>query len=213
MRTEKFQGRKHARLTFAITRGNGHKHVFIILPNTLTETDDENGRKFNSILPRLDEMASGTHRSHLETRILAGVLAILWVFLLVLVGGLEKDVWYLFGVGFLGMLLNSILAGSPRSSEAHGIPLTALDMNQGHGLGRGAGGCSPAVMDVLLEVEEHFPGVGHSLRPVFFPGRLRAEHMMAWKHPAVSEKSIKERLRIREGVLYRPEDQRSPGSS
>jgi hypothetical protein len=185
---EKYQGRKHSKQTYAITRGNGHKLVFLIMPDTLEVGEH---KVPISSLPHLDEMASGTHRAGPMTRIFSVILAILWVMLLVTIGGLDSDTWFLFGAGLLGMGHNILVSAWPRSPAAHGIPIEAVEDGI-FGIIRPNEG-KQGVMDVLISLEKKFPGAGHSLRPVFFPGRERLKDSNRWLEPDVSKETIKDR--------------------
>ncbi|KAI0159973.1 hypothetical protein GGR52DRAFT_171747 [Hypoxylon sp. FL1284] len=190
MRKEKYQGTKSSHHTYAITRGNGHKHVFIILPDTMA--------KGESCLPSLDQMATARDRAYFTHRLLSIIPAILWVILLLIVGGLTNHTWFLLGVGVLGMIHNILLSGWRLEPKTHGIPIAPYSA-----LGRKrAGGERPKVMKVLMEAEKKFPGVGHALLPVFFPGRHERE---PWMDRAVSEKTMGKRLQMRQLDWYSPE--------
>ncbi|KAI1090446.1 hypothetical protein F5B19DRAFT_463090 [Rostrohypoxylon terebratum] len=200
IRTEKYQGNSDSRHTYAITRGNGHKHVFIILPNTLT--------KEGSCLPFFDHMATARKRAHFIDRLFSIVPAVLWIVLLLIVGGLVEHTWFLFGVGVLGMVHNILLSGWRLEPETHGIPLKRLRPVEGSkenaasdysALGRQKIiGNSPKVMDVLKDVERKFPGVGHALLPIFFPGGNYGD----WKADAISKNTIATRLQMQQLDWY-----------
>jgi hypothetical protein len=170
MRKEKYQGRDGSRSTYAITRGNGHNRVFLILPDTI----DRNGERNESALPYLDEMATGTHKARIETRLLSATFSLLWIVFLVVVAGINYDTWWLFGVGLLGMSHNLFVSSWRRSTAAHGIPLTELRcFRKKIGLydnNRDSGGNKLGVRDTLLDLEKMFPGAGYALHPIFFPG-------------------------------------------
>lgn len=183
--------RKKSTNWYALTRGNGHKHVFIIVPDT-NETDVHEDEVTNlSSLPHLDEMAICTYRANTSTRILLGVLAFFWVMLLIATGGLTDDTWWLLGAGFLGTILNILVSSLPRTPEAHGMPLEKPINKFGY---RGSrAGAKPKVREVLLQLERVYPGVGHALKPLFFTG-LPSDVDQEWNGDDVSWESAQRRL-------------------
>ncbi|KAI1504738.1 hypothetical protein F5X99DRAFT_370859 [Biscogniauxia marginata] len=210
MRDAKFKGRKNSDSTYAITRGNGHNHVFIILPDTMERKKLDDGSKGDplSCLRHLEDTASAVHRAGSATRVLATIFAFFWVILLLFVGGLESDSWFILGVGLIGMGHNVFISGWRREPEEHGIPIKPLMDNDGnvsadHEIGRKEEGRGrPKVMDVLLDLEKKIPGAGHSLLPLFFPGRLREVEEGNWRQDEVKKESIKGRWEERLSVLY-----------
>lgn len=241
-REEKYQGREHSKETYAITRGNGHKHVFILLPDTLRRNMsrlDANGKAWmdqtpTSSLPHLEDLANAVHRAGWIARGASVLLALCWIVLLLAIGGLQDGGWFLLGVGLLGMIHNTILAGGRRNPAAHGIPLQQLDEDENEktavedldeqkgylqnltpnplegdttklgelGRKRDPEDNRPGVMDVLYALERKFPGAGHSLRPVFFPGRLRKYEEMKWNEEAYSLETITRRSKQRRHRWY-----------
>lgn len=192
MRTAKSGFRENSQQSYAITGGNGHNHVFIILPDTLAVQIADDGATTNcSTLPYLDEMASSTHRASIATRLLSVTFAVLWIMLLVAIGGLESDTWYLFGAGMVGMILNIMVSGWPRGPEAHGIPLK--ETNDRFGFPASINDPRPRVKDVLLELERRYPGAGHALRPVFFNG-LPSDKDKDWDADDISWTTTQARL-------------------
>lgn len=181
LRAEKFKCRIGSTQSYAITRGNGHKHVFLILAD---RTDG------NASGLHLDDLAGAVQHAHRGTRIASVILAILWIFFLITVGGLHVDTWYLMGVGALGMAHNVAVAGLRRASASHGIPLRRIQ--PGGEFGRKvqpnkefigpADPRRPKAMSTLLEVEDEYPGVGISLRDLFFTGVLRGDEPALWKY-------------------------------
>ncbi|KAG9237339.1 hypothetical protein BJ875DRAFT_438500 [Amylocarpus encephaloides] len=241
-REEKFQGRLNSKDSYVITRGNGHKYVFIILPDTLQrklrDLDEEeqymDGQPLSS-LPHLEDLANPVHRASTITRYTSIFYALCWIVLLYAIGGLEDDAWCLLIVGLLGMAHNMIVAGSSRSPEAHGIALEKIggvehpqdestDVDLGYlkdllsnplegesrklvELGRKSrAGERPKVMDVLYALERKFPGTGHSLRPLFFPGRPRKWEEDKWKKAEYSLDTIDTRLERRRNRWYTSEE-------
>ncbi|KAE8153290.1 hypothetical protein BDV25DRAFT_137045 [Aspergillus avenaceus] len=170
---EKYVCRDHSRQIYAITRGNGHRHVFLILPNS------RDGNK--SSLLYLDDLASAVQHGGWKTRLISIMLATLWIGFLVTVGGIDQSTWYLLGIGGLGMVHNVFVAGWHRASEAHGIPLQRAQRIRNEFGRRKKGGKRPRVMDVLLELEDAIPEAGLSLIDLFFPGALRPEEIQIWQ--------------------------------
>jgi hypothetical protein len=73
------------------------------------------------------------------------------------------------GIGTLGIIQNILLAGCKRRPDDLGIP---LDFVAVYG--------NASVMETLFLVEDKYPGVGHSMRDEFFPGKLTAEEIARW---------------------------------
>jgi hypothetical protein len=114
-RAEKYACQRKAPHTYAITHGNGHKHVIVIVPG-----DDNEGLNF-------DHLACPRKRATRPTRLLSLIYAAFWMVLLIVAAGIKKNTWYLLGVGSIGMLHNILVAGWKRKAEAHGIPLDDLN--------------------------------------------------------------------------------------
>lgn len=181
--------KSRSRQTYALTRGNGHKHVFLILPDTTEQSEVGEGNETRpeamSSLPYLEDMASNRYtRPGRLTRSTMHVLAFLWVLLLLTIAGLQQDTWYLFGSGTIGMVVNVFLADSPRDPAAYGIPLVRVKGQKGEfGFPRPIPGATRmqkmGVRDTLMELEEYYPGAGHALKSVFFTG-LPNERDKAW---------------------------------
>ncbi|KAI1443800.1 hypothetical protein F5Y02DRAFT_428432 [Annulohypoxylon stygium] len=218
IRKEKYKG-DGSRQTYAITRGNGHRHVFIFLPNTLR-------RDIPPRLPNLDHLATTRDPASFAVRLLSIFPAILWVVLLLIVGGIDQHTWFLLGVGVLGMVHNILLSGWRLEPETHGIALERLrrvapepeappEVRMGlvapvavavapmapaaliereddpSALGRPNDiDRQPKVMKVLMDVERSFPGAGHALLPIFFPGGFHED----WRGDSISKRTIRTRL-------------------
>lgn len=192
--------RKHSRQSYALTRGNGHKHVFIIIPNTTRAYVDgeSNKKKHASLLPHLEDMASSRESASTATRILSAVSAVLWVLLLLAIAGLKSDTWYLFGAGMVGMIVNVLLSGYPRDPAAYGLPLVQV-MDGEFGFKKQVDDDRLGVQDVLLQLEKAYPGAGHALRGIFFTG-LPSERDLKWtdaKEVEVNLESAQGRLNDR----------------
>ena len=157
---EKWMSRRNAK-TVVLTEGNGAQHAIVIL-----------GRQGAL---NLEDLASGNTRKKalLYTKILATVLASLWIALLITVSGLNRDSWFLLAVGGLGMAQNVLVAAAPRRPEAFGLHLQ---------FERVIGNRS--VMNALKALEDRYPCLGASLVPTFFPGRLREDEKNYWEQKA-----------------------------
>lgn len=202
MRKEKFQGsHKGSNSSYALTRGNGHQHVFIILPNDIGESDRNAiyGRSTHfSEMPYLEQMETARYQAGNWRYLLTDFpLAIFWVFLLIFVGNLNSHAWVLVGAGMLGTMHNVLVSAWPRDSAAHGIPLEKYEYSEGKSSFRGN-----LVMEVFRNVEREFPGAGHSLRPIFFPGRERKENKALWKADDVKFSNLTRRRADKRQHIY-----------
>jgi hypothetical protein len=144
---------------FILTEGNGAHDALLIL-----------GCKDSVDLERL----AGPQRSLRHpwtTRVFTIVLAILWIALLLSVGGWSEHTWFIVGVGMVGMLHNFAIAGASRKPGTFGIDLeyrsTFVDRK---------------VMEVLRAVEESYPRAGAAMVPIFFPGRLYPRERLLWEY-------------------------------
>ena len=153
-REEKFPCREGSRESYVLTRGNGHKHIFIV----------RGGERGLGLV--LDDLAGAVPKPSRRTRLLCGLFAFLWITFLITAGGLDDHTWYLLGVGTVGMIQNVFVAGRRRSPESHGIPLSELREPI---LGKATvKGRRPKVMEVLYQVEGRYPGIGLAVLPEFF---------------------------------------------
>lgn len=206
MRQEKYPCHKHSNQVFALTRGNGHKHVFLLLPDTFDKQKQQAEGEQEGVmveqalanLPAIDMLASASHRAGSATRILSVIMAGLWVIFLLVIGGLDTDTWYLLCAGLCGMVHNIVCSGWSRSSEAHGIPLEfcetearmlAFGLNTANGALKGR----KRVLEVLVRLESLYPGSGHALKGLFFTGHETKLDRELWKGNLKGEK-IEERL-------------------
>ena len=152
--------------TFILTRGNSHQYVFVI--HVACDV-----RCLN-----LEDLAvSRRIGASKHMKIISAILATCWVMLLVAIGGLAQDTWFLLGVGGVGMFHNILVAGYKRGTSAHGVP---LDTHNPHLINDQPGN----VMDGLKAAEREEPGLGLALLKVFFPGRLKAEEEQFWQSVA-----------------------------
>jgi len=150
---------------FVITRGNGHRFVYQIQSPRSTRT-----LNLEDLAVRQGIGASRSLRAVLTA------LAVLWILLLIAIGGLAEGTWFLLGVGAVGMVHNVLVASYRRDSGAHGIPLN-LSPTSGVDLLNPEPG---NLMDGLMAAEGTEPGLGLSLLRIFFPGRLRDSEQLWW---------------------------------
>lgn len=141
---------------FALTRGNGHGHVFVI---EIAEEDVIIPLDILATIPRASPEV-GWNRLCIST------LALCWIIVLIAVGGMVEDTWILLLIGGVGMLQNVWVAGRPRKSEEHGIPLIPDgDVKR-----------SSNSEEVLHDAEARLPGLGLALLEFFFPAGARRDH-------------------------------------
>ncbi|KAH0547740.1 hypothetical protein GP486_008407 [Trichoglossum hirsutum] len=147
--------RNEAYKRVVLTRGNGSQHAIVVL-GTEGFLD-------------LEALASGQANvdvSTPSTRWWLAVFALLWILLLITATGLQANTWFLLLVGAIGIGQNIWLAGRRMKPAAFGVP---LDIEPVHVYG------NVKVMRALYEVEEDYPGLGRSMRDIFFPGELDPE--------------------------------------
>lgn len=149
---------------YVLTRGNGHSHVFVI-----QVTKD-------TYFKNLDDMATMRPFRSVLTRIATVVLAVLWIFLLIVVGGLEEDGWFLLGIGLVGMVHNVIVANWRRLSVAHGLPLYPGGPDH---VDRSS--VFRALFDVEFGRGTEGKGVGKALIPIFLPAGLKFWQQSEWE--------------------------------
>lgn len=192
------QYREGSQQSYALTRGNGHRHVFIIRPNSYA--------KGASKLPYLDDLAVNIERAGVATRALSIVCAVFWIMLLVAVGGLTSGTWYLFGAGTLGMLLNIVISSIPRNSAAYGLP---LEVKEKFGFRKDDNEPRLRVRKVLLSLEEKYPGAGHALKPLFFT-TLPSDKDKVWDERKYSWETAAERLEEKRSQVSPPSSEEQP---
>jgi hypothetical protein len=156
---EKWACRTKSKQTYILTRGNGSQHAIVILGN-------ENGLN-------LEDLASGQSNIDVSaktvTRLILLILSTLWVLLLIVAAGLQKNTWFLLAIGAIGIAQNVFVAGWNRRPESFGIPLDFVEV-----FGK------PEVMGTLFEVEENYEGLGRSMLDEFYPGKLRPDEITKW---------------------------------
>lgn len=111
---ERFPARTKTDQSFVLTRGNGHVVNFVVLNPV--------GTKLSMNLEHLAVVRPEVLAER-KTKVIVVAITLCWVFLLLLVGGLSRDSWYLFGVGIVGMTQNAIIASWRKSPHSHGIPM------------------------------------------------------------------------------------------
>ncbi|PMD51523.1 uncharacterized protein K444DRAFT_669303 [Hyaloscypha bicolor E] len=189
----KYPARSNSKSIYAITRGNGYRHVFIILPDTLRKVDGVP----ESSLPHLQDMASAIDRANLPTRGLICLLALAWAVLLLAVAGLTDDTWFLLLVGLMGMGNNIYISSRDCTPIEHGIPIEKFQLDgEPNPIGlRRPEDARPGVMENLFKIEKKYPGAGQSLLKLFFPDRLTDAEKDKWAGGEYSLVSMDSRLK------------------
>ncbi|RFU31446.1 hypothetical protein B7463_g4879, partial [Scytalidium lignicola] len=152
-RTEKYDCRRDSMQDYIIPRGNGHKHP-----------------RYSGISLNLEDLANNISRAGRRTRAIIVCLAIFWIFLLITIGGLTEDTWYLFLVEAIGMGHNIAVAGVTRTPTALGIPISHDHLHQFRLSEKNSEDKDydphkhrPKVMQTLGKLEEEYPGAGVAL--------------------------------------------------
>ncbi|KAF2865618.1 hypothetical protein BDV95DRAFT_251293 [Massariosphaeria phaeospora] len=146
---------------YGLTRGNGHRHVFVIR-NTATGALN------------LEDLAARTGEydwfgANWVEGTTVCVLALGWFGLMMVATTLSQNVGYLIAVMAIGTVSNLLTACLPRTPAEHGIPLTKSSSISG-----------PSVMNVLQDLERQHPGFGLALLSTFFPGGVRPTDAKFW---------------------------------
>ena len=168
-RSERWACRERTKQSVVICRGNGAQHALVVYGN---------GRGLD-----LEDLANtgGASSTERHTRFFMVVLAAAWVVLLISVSGVKQQTWCLVGIGALGMIHTVFVAGKSRSPSAFGIHLSYRESILGDN-----------VMTSLRLIEEKYPGVGRSMKAVFFPGDLKSqEEVDFWEEMKRTEKDRK----------------------
>ncbi|KAI9722466.1 MAG: hypothetical protein M1828_004713 [Chrysothrix sp. TS-e1954] len=159
---EKFHARRNTTRTFALTRGSseGGSRLVIVIRGVGQGIDLEDMAKGEeldaSVVDRRRSRSSASAAATLWpwTRTATGAIAVCWILLLIMVSDLRGNSWYLVGIGFLGLVQNSFVAGSPRTPTARGLPLRFEGEIGGEG--NDAAGA-------LVDAEERYEGLGKAL--------------------------------------------------
>ncbi|KAK8005583.1 hypothetical protein PG990_011620 [Apiospora arundinis] len=104
----------------------------------------------------------------LITLVVCIVQTMAWLVLLISVGALDTNTWYLILVGAIGMFQNGFLAAMERSPEQRNLSLELLETIS-----------TVKVMDGLMDLGASY-GHGRHLVSEFFPGPLRPDEMQWW---------------------------------
>ncbi|GIZ45006.1 hypothetical protein CKM354_000819000 [Cercospora kikuchii] len=182
---EKFRAARNTKGSFILTKGNGHLYSYVLL--------NPNDSKQSMNLEHLAVVRPEDLRS-VYTKVVVPLLALCWVFLLLCVGGLENDTWYLFAVGLLGMIQNIVLAIVGRSPDTHGLPIEpATDGDD----------CiirDRKVMRMLKKAEMVRPYVGIRLKRVYFEDTyLNPDEKQYWARQERTA-SVREARRVKLGL-------------
>ena len=168
-RRERWACRSETKKSFVICRGNGAQHALVIYGN---------GSGLD-----LEDLASTGEGSSTEpyTRFTMAALTAAWIVLLIAVIGAKHQTWFLVGIGAIGMMHTVFVAGKSRSPSAFGIHLSYREYILGDN-----------VMASLKQTEGKYPGIGRSLKAVFFPGDLKnQEEVDFWQEMKRTEKERK----------------------
>lgn len=186
-RKEKFACRRNSSQDYLLTRGNGHKHVFLIRHRKAHNHRYPRGQEkpYLGVSLNLEDLANvGTRPAGWKSRAITILNAVLWIFYLVTVGGQTFDTWYLFAVGSIGMSHNIMTASIKRDPDAHGFHMKRTQptckQNSVFGQPPHNNAPRPKVMDGLRQLEDAYPGAGIALLSEFFPGGLRKEEEVEW---------------------------------
>jgi hypothetical protein len=196
---EKYDARKNKPgMGYILTRGNGHPHSFGVMSRPSPPSSKPGGVRLDDSQPggfRLEDLAvvRPDRVQSPVTKMAMPILATLWVALLIAVSGLQRDTWYLFAVGAVGMVQNITVAGMPRTPSAHGIPLREsgqLKMQENK------------TMALLQEAERKFPGLGLEMLGIYFEGtKLNPQEEAFWSRAKESLKERKEQWEARRGTF------------
>ncbi|KAF2243460.1 hypothetical protein BU26DRAFT_118097 [Trematosphaeria pertusa] len=194
-RAEKFTARREGakKGVYALMRGSGHRHVFII-------------RSLHSESLDLEELAVAAVTNYDwfgtgEGWVVCGV-TVGWFIFTILAARLRAHAGYLLAAMALGTISTIFIASFPWTPRAHGIPAT-VDHTISH---------PNKAMDALQELEETYPGYGEKLLKTFFPGSLHPDEERWWaerKQKQEASKSIKDKSS--NGLKYNVPD--TPDSS
>lgn len=166
---EKWTCNRNSRKTFVLTRGNGAQHAIAIVGA---------GRSLD--FEDLATSSSERLSSSVGKPLINAALTILWCGLLISVGGIQDQTWFLVAIGAIGTVFTVIVAGAPRQPESFGVYLDYLDVF-----------VQPKVMKTLQAAEVRYPGLGRSMLRTFFPGDLRPDEADWWRESREKEVLLK----------------------
>ena len=196
---EKLPNRQNADKVFALTTGKGSTDIMVIigggkcldLEDLSAAPSPRSGRpweKFPSYsVPQLDTNGSQMYdKRNLPlraaktvwgfpvgfwiSRVVCSVTCVLWLALLVTVGGLESNSGLLLAIGAIGMVQNGIWAGMGRDPAKRRLPLQLKKTIM-----------TKKVMDGIMDFEVSYPELGQPLLNEFFPGKKTREETLWWE--------------------------------
>ena len=158
---EKFAARHNANDVYALMRGNGHRHVFII-------------RNKSAAAWNLEDLAAASINDYdwynWEGAATVG-LAIGWFVLSALACSMKEHAGYLLAIMAVGHIGNMYTAFYPRPSAYHGFHFDMANKQTFD---------NSKVMVTLKELETGHEGYGQKLLNTFFPGGLWEEDKAWW---------------------------------
>jgi len=164
---------------YALMRGNGHRHVFII-------------RNVHDDAWNLEDMAGGgsTHYNYAATpeRLVIILTALTFAALTIAASAMPNtSAFAILAILGMGTLKNILTAALPRKTWMHGVPLKPVETISN----------DRKVMVALQELETKYPGSGDALVEEFFPGGLREDEQKWWddRKKARKEKKAAEKAR------------------
>lgn len=158
---EKFAARKKDGDMYALMRGKGHRHVFIVRNKTPNALDLED--LASSSAPEYDWFENA-----LEGWAVI-VLAFGWFVLFLVASSLRTGIPYLLAIMTVGHLFNMHTGSLPRRAEIADCIFKEKEVFAGS-----------EVMDVLKDLEVKHEGMGQALLKNFFPGPLCLEEELWW---------------------------------
>jgi len=157
----KYHARKNDNQSYALMRGNGYRHVFIIR-NTHPEAWN------------LEDMAAGAHSyAYTSTpELLVICLAALTFGFLTVAATMmpAHSVIGILAILFIGTVANILVAALPRESWMHGVTLTHAETIS----------TDRTIFGALERLEEKYPGAGQQLVGEFVPAGLNEKSKAQW---------------------------------
>ncbi|KAF2118793.1 hypothetical protein BDV96DRAFT_472140, partial [Lophiotrema nucula] len=159
-KASKYIGRRNGDETYALMRGNGHRHIFLIKNTSANALN-------------LEDLAASSVTKYNWFGSSDGYIvvfsALAWLALAIYACTLDKGIGGLIAIMAIGTVANILTASAARSPAAHGIPLVQKSTHSGE-----------KVMTVLQELEDQEPGYGQHLLKTFFSGPLRDNDSKWW---------------------------------
>ncbi|KAK6840014.1 hypothetical protein PG987_005880 [Apiospora arundinis] len=173
---EKLPNRQHSKQIYALACGNGSKDIMVIngagnclhLEELSHQESPRGPRPWENTQNPISKMRFGLPIGFLITLAVCINQTVAWLALLISVGALNTDTWYLILVGAIGMFQNGFLAAMERSPEQRNLSFELLETIS-----------TVKVMDGLMDLEASY-GYGRHLVSEFFPGPLRPDEMQWW---------------------------------